>query len=79
MDRIEPIAPDRSVQRVDLTYLTPLERERERERRERERRRRAPQSGAETPSGAPRPPSDAAQNRAAAPSEGTSGGIDVRA
>jgi hypothetical protein len=44
MDRIDPIAPDRSVQRVDPTYLTPLEREREKERRERERRRRAPQT-----------------------------------
>jgi hypothetical protein len=40
MDRIDPIAPDRTVPRVDLTYLTPLEREREKERRERERRRR---------------------------------------
>ena len=30
MDRIDPIAPDRSVPRVDLTYLTPLERERRR-------------------------------------------------
>jgi hypothetical protein len=28
VDRIDPIAPDRSVQRVDLTYLTPLERRR---------------------------------------------------
>jgi len=42
VDRIDPIAPDRSVPRVDLTYLTPLEREREKERRERERRRRQP-------------------------------------
>jgi hypothetical protein len=70
VDRIEPIAPDRSVQRVDLTYLTPIEREREKERRERERerRRRAPQA-----------PSPAAQDRPAAPPEGMSGGIDVRA
>jgi hypothetical protein len=70
VDRIEPIAPDRSVQRVDLTYLTPVEREREKERRERERqrRRRAPQS----PSGAP-------QNGSTPQPEGTSGGIDVRA
>ena len=40
MDRIDPIAPDRTVPRVEPTYLTPLEREREKERRERERRRR---------------------------------------
>ena len=65
MDRIDPIAPDRSVQRVDLTYLTPLEREREQERRERERERRRRQN----------PP----QNRPAAPSEDGSGGLDVRA
>ena len=63
MDRIDPIAPDRSVQRVDLTYLTPLEREREKERRERERRRRE----------------NAPQKRPAAPSDDGSGGIDVRA
>ena len=45
MDRIDPIAPDRTVPRVDLTYLTPLEREREKERRERERRRRQEAAG----------------------------------
>jgi len=39
-DRIEPIGPDRRVHSVELTILTPLEREREKERRERERRRR---------------------------------------
>jgi hypothetical protein len=65
VDRIDPIAPDRSVQRVDLTYLTPLEREREKERRERERERRRRQN----------PP----QNRPAPPSEDSSGGLDVRA
>jgi hypothetical protein len=42
MDPIQPIAPDRSVQRVELAHLSPLEREREKERRERERRRRQP-------------------------------------
>ncbi len=47
MDRIDPIAPDRTVPRVDLAYLTPLEREREDERRERERRRR--QEASQTP------------------------------
>ena len=40
MDPIQPIAPDRSVPRVELPYLTPLEREREKQRRERERERR---------------------------------------
>jgi hypothetical protein len=65
VDRIDPIAPDRSVQRVDLTYLTPLEREREKERRERERERRRRQN---PPAG--RPP---------APSEDGPGGLDVRA
>ena len=66
MDRIDPIAPDRSVQRVDLTYLTPIEREREKERRERERerRKRAPQTSRE-----PRQDGES----------GSSGGIDVRA
>ena len=63
MDRIDPIAPDRSVKRVDLTYLTPLEREREKERRERERRRRQ----------------NDPQKRPARGSEGGSGGLDVRA
>jgi len=42
VDRIEPIAPDRSVPRIDPTYLTPLEREREKERREQRRRRERP-------------------------------------
>jgi hypothetical protein len=41
MERIEPIRPDRSVQKVELTILTPVEREKQ--RRERERRRQAPQ------------------------------------
>ena len=41
MERIEPIArSDRTVQPVELTRLTPLEREQERQRRERERERR---------------------------------------
>ena len=66
MDRIDPIAPDRSVQRVDLTYLTPLEREREKERRERERERRKR---------APQGPREPRQDGESAPS----GGIDVRA
>jgi len=39
-DRIEPIGPDRRVQPVELTILTPVEREQERQRRERERQRR---------------------------------------
>ena len=42
MERIEPIRRDRSVQKVELTILTPAEREREKQRRERERRRQAP-------------------------------------
>ena len=41
MERIEPIGRDRSVQKVELTILTPAEREREKQRRERERRRQA--------------------------------------
>jgi hypothetical protein len=41
MERIEPIARDRSVQPVELPRLTPVEREQEKQRRERERRRRA--------------------------------------
>ena len=49
MERIEPIRSDRSVPRVDLPRLTPLEREQERERREQKRRRRAPQPPRETP------------------------------
>jgi hypothetical protein len=63
VDRIDPIAPDRTVQRVDLTYLTPLEREREKERRERERKRRQNDPHKRP---APRP-------------DGGSGGLDVRA
>jgi len=45
MERIEPIGRDRSVQKVELTVLTPVEREQEKQRRERERekRRRSPQ------------------------------------
>jgi hypothetical protein len=55
-DRIEPIGPDRRVQPVELTILTPLEREEEKQRRERERRRRQqarqePQERPETGSG----------------------------
>jgi len=41
MERIEPIARDRTVQPVELPRLRPVEREQERQRRERERRRRA--------------------------------------
>jgi hypothetical protein len=41
IDPLRPISPaDRTVPAVDLTRLTPLERERERQRREREWRRR---------------------------------------
>ena len=41
MDTIRPIGPsDRRVQPVDLTRLTPLEREQEKERREQARKRR---------------------------------------
>ena len=40
MERIEPIARDRTVQPVELTRLTPVEREQEKQRRERERERR---------------------------------------
>jgi hypothetical protein len=40
MERIEPIARDRTVQPVGLTRLTPVEREQEKQRRERERERR---------------------------------------
>jgi hypothetical protein len=42
MERIEPIRTDRTVARVELTRLTPVEREQERQRREQERRRRRP-------------------------------------
>jgi hypothetical protein len=50
MERIEPIRPDRTVRRVDLARLTPLEREQERRRREQQRRRRKTR--------VPRPPED---------------------
>jgi hypothetical protein len=40
MERIEPITGDRTVQSVELTRLTPVEREQEKQRRERERERR---------------------------------------
>jgi len=40
MERIEPIAGDRSVERIEPPRLAPVERERERQRRERERERR---------------------------------------
>jgi hypothetical protein len=62
VDRIDPIAPDRTVRRVDLTYLTPLEREREKERRERERRRR--EDAAETPRKRPDQPNSGIDVRA---------------
>ncbi len=45
MERIEPIRSDRSVPRVDLPRLTPLEREQERRRREQARKRRPPKPG----------------------------------
>lgn len=64
MERIEPIGPDRSVSRVELKRLTPLEREQERQRRERERERRRRREGAN-------PPGER-------PGEGRAG-IDVRA
>lgn len=66
MDPILPISSsDRTVPAVDLTRLTPLEREREKQRRERERRRRqqAAEAGAKA-----RPSGD----------DGPAGGIDVR-
>jgi hypothetical protein len=69
VDPIQPIAPDRSVSRVELTYLSPLEREQEKQRRERERERRrrgnTPQSADETT-----PSNDGAEPNL---------GIDVRA
>jgi hypothetical protein len=40
VERIEPIARDRTVRPVELTRLTPVEREQEKQRRERERERR---------------------------------------
>jgi hypothetical protein len=91
VDRIEPIAPDRSVQRVDLTYLTPLEREREKERRERERRRRAahavpsgtphraPDSPSGTPHRAPEPPSGTAHGARTDGPDDAPPRLDVRA
>jgi hypothetical protein len=50
-DRIEPIGPDRRVQPVELTILTPVEREEEKQRRERQRqrRRKAPQEPQKRP------------------------------
>jgi hypothetical protein len=73
VDPIQPIAPDRSVQRVDLTYLTPLEREREKQRREERRRRQnAPQAA---PEGTGETPADSPSNRGVEPNSG----IDVRA
>jgi hypothetical protein len=64
MERIEPVRSDRSVTRVELTRLTPLEREQERQRREKERERRRRQEGAIPP--------------AERPEDGRTG-IDVRA
>jgi hypothetical protein len=64
MNRIEPIGPDRSVSRVELMRLTPLEREQERQRREQERERRRRREGANPP---PERPEDGPT------------GIDVRA
>ena len=49
MERIEPIRPDRSVQKVELTILTPVEREKQ--RRERERRRKGADRPQRTPDG----------------------------
>jgi hypothetical protein len=49
MERIEPIGPDRTVQPVSLSRLTPIEREQERQRREQERRRRRPKPAQEPP------------------------------
>jgi hypothetical protein len=41
IDPLRPVAPtERTVPAVELTRLTPLEREREKQRRERERKRR---------------------------------------
>jgi hypothetical protein len=42
MERIEPIRSDRTVARVELTRLTPIEREQERQRREEKRKQRRP-------------------------------------
>ena len=75
MDRIDPIAPDHTVARVELTYLTPLEREREKERRERERRRRQAQTPSPaTPQTAPEPLETGPQN----PSARLGARLDVR-
>jgi len=53
VDPLRPVAPvDRTVPAVELTRLTPLEREREKQRRERERKRR------QTPSEKPATPGD---------------------
>ena len=49
MERIEPIGPDRSVRPVEITRLTPVEREQERQRRERERDRRRREAPQEPP------------------------------
>ena len=49
MERIEPIGPDRRVQPVGLSRLTPVEREQERQRREREREKRRRQAPQEPP------------------------------
>jgi hypothetical protein len=52
VDPLRPISPtERTVPAVELTRLTPLERERERQRRERERRRR--QTAEDRPETAP--------------------------
>jgi hypothetical protein len=53
VDRIFPIGrSDRTVQPVELSRLSPLEREQEKQRRERERRRRQrPAERPETPAG----------------------------
>ena len=51
MERIEPIRSDRSVARVELARLTPIEREQERQRRERERERRRRPKPAPEPDG----------------------------
>ena len=49
MERIEPIRSDRTVARVELTRLTPIEREQERQRREREREKRRRQASQDRP------------------------------
>jgi hypothetical protein len=66
---VDPILPifssDRTVPAVELTRLTPLEREREKQRRERERRRRQPAA-------------EAGQKARPSGDDGPAGGIDVR-